>query len=81
MFWMINKEKRFPIRTLIWRPNWIGVFYFQGDSGAPLVCPDSDGVYRLVGLEFHIPIYDCYYGVSIYTRISPHRKWIEVNKE
>ena len=32
MFWMRNKENRFPIHTLIWRPVSNGVFKVQKNS-------------------------------------------------
>ena len=28
MFWMRNKENIFPIRTLIWRPDFVVLFMF-----------------------------------------------------
>ena len=55
-------------------------YNFQGDGGAPLVCPDSDGVVHLVGLPFLLAVSDCNFGLVVYTRISAHRKWIEDNQ-
>ena len=53
------------------------IFYLQGDGAAPLVCPDSCGVARLVGVASILPVYNCSFGVVGFTRISAVKKWIE----